>query len=44
MREVQLDAKRERVRFDCILCPVGDGGLIAGTALSPMPAMTCAAR
>ena len=44
MREVQLDAERERVRFDCILCPVGGGGLIAGTALSPMPAMTCAAR
>src|SRR5205807_2290779 len=26
MREVQLDAERERVRFDCILCPVGGGG------------------
>ncbi len=34
MREVQLDAERERVRFDCILCPVGGGGLIAGTALA----------
>jgi len=27
-------AERERVRFDCILCPVGGGGLIAGTALA----------
>jgi threonine dehydratase len=34
MREVQIDAAREGVRFDCILCPVGGGGLIAGTALA----------
>src|SRR5437899_8164830 len=34
MRGVQLDAERERVRFDSILCPVGGGGLIAGTALA----------
>ena len=34
MREVQLDAARAGVRFDCILCPVGGGGLIAGTALA----------
>jgi threonine dehydratase len=34
MREVQLDAERAQVRFDCILCPVGGGGLIAGTALA----------
>jgi threonine dehydratase len=34
MREVQFDAAREGVRFDCILCPVGGGGLIAGTALA----------
>jgi threonine dehydratase len=34
MREVQLDAEREQVRFDCVLCPVGGGGLIAGTALA----------
>jgi len=34
MREVQLDAARDQVRFDCILCPVGGGGLIAGTALA----------
>jgi threonine dehydratase len=34
MREVQLDAAREQVRFDAILCPVGGGGLIAGTALA----------
>jgi threonine dehydratase len=34
MREVQLDAAREHVRFDCVLCPVGGGGLIAGTALA----------
>lgn len=34
MREVQLDAEREQLRFDCVLCPVGGGGLIAGTALA----------
>src|SRR5262249_2558414 len=34
MREVQLDAERAQVRFDAILCPVGGGGLIAGTALA----------
>jgi threonine dehydratase len=34
MRELQLDAEREQVRFDAILCPVGGGGLIAGTALA----------
>jgi threonine dehydratase len=34
MREVHLDAQREGVRFDAILCPVGGGGLIAGTALA----------
>jgi threonine dehydratase len=34
MREVQLDAARESIRFDSILCPVGGGGLIAGTALA----------
>jgi threonine dehydratase len=34
MREVQLDAEQLQVRFDCILCPVGGGGLIAGTALA----------
>jgi len=34
MREVQLDAEREGMRFDAILCPVGGGGLIAGTALA----------
>jgi len=34
MREVQLDAEREQLRFDTILCPVGGGGLIAGTALA----------
>src|SRR5262249_26102009 len=34
MREVQLDATRAQVRFDTILCPVGGGGLIAGTALA----------
>jgi threonine dehydratase len=34
MRELQLDAERDHVRFDAILCPVGGGGLIAGTALA----------
>jgi threonine dehydratase len=34
MREVQLDAERAQLRFDTILCPVGGGGLIAGTALA----------
>jgi threonine dehydratase len=34
MREVHFDAEREGVRFDCVLCPVGGGGLIAGTALA----------
>ena len=34
MREVQLDAQREQLRLDAILCPVGGGGLIAGTALA----------
>ena len=34
MREVQLDGEREGIHFDCILCPVGGGGLIAGTALA----------
>jgi threonine dehydratase len=34
MREVQLDAEREKIHFDAILCPVGGGGLIAGTALA----------
>jgi threonine dehydratase len=34
MREVLIDARREEVAFDAILCPVGGGGLIAGTALT----------
>ena len=34
MREVLVDARRQRLRFDAILCPVGGGGLIAGTALA----------
>lgn len=34
MREVQLDAEREGVEIDVVLCPVGGGGLIAGTALA----------
>jgi threonine dehydratase len=34
MREVQADAARAKVRFDAVLCPVGGGGLIAGTALA----------
>jgi threonine dehydratase len=34
MREVLVDAAREKLRIDAILCPVGGGGLIAGTALA----------
>ncbi|MGH9644820.1 MAG: threonine ammonia-lyase [Terriglobales bacterium] len=34
MREVLVDAEREGIRFDAVLCPVGGGGLIAGTALA----------
>ncbi len=34
MREVLIDASRDRVQIDAILCPVGGGGLIAGTALA----------
>jgi threonine dehydratase len=34
MREVQIDAGRQNLRIDAILCPVGGGGLIAGTALA----------
>jgi threonine dehydratase len=34
MREVLVDARRTRVHIDAILCPVGGGGLIAGTALA----------
>ena len=34
MREVLLDAQREQAQIDAILCPVGGGGLIAGTALA----------
>jgi threonine dehydratase len=34
MREVQVDARRSGVQIDAILCPVGGGGLIAGTALA----------
>ena len=34
MREVLLDAERDHARIDTILCPVGGGGLIAGTALA----------
>lgn len=34
MREVQIDAARQQIRIDAILCPVGGGGLIAGTALA----------
>jgi threonine dehydratase len=34
MREVLIDAEREKLRLDVILCPVGGGGLIAGTALA----------
>ena len=34
MREVLVDARRNGVRLDAILCPVGGGGLIAGTALA----------
>ncbi len=34
LREVLLDAKDSQVHIDAILCPVGGGGLIAGTALT----------
>lgn len=34
MREVLVDARQEGVHLDAILCPVGGGGLIAGTALA----------
>jgi threonine dehydratase len=34
MREVLVDARRTRLRIDAVLCPVGGGGLIAGTALA----------
>ncbi len=34
MREVLLDAQRDDIHIDTILCPVGGGGLIAGTALA----------
>lgn len=34
MREVQIDASRQDLQIDAILCPVGGGGLIAGTALA----------
>jgi threonine dehydratase len=34
MREVLVDARRSRLRIDAVLCPVGGGGLIAGTALA----------
>jgi threonine dehydratase len=34
MREVQIDADRQHLHIDAILCPVGGGGLIAGTALA----------
>ena len=34
MREVQIDAGRQHLHLDAILCPVGGGGLIAGTALA----------
>ncbi len=34
MREVLLDLDREQCATDAILCPVGGGGLIAGTALA----------
>ncbi len=34
MREVLLDLDREQLDIDAILCPVGGGGLIAGTALA----------
>jgi threonine dehydratase len=34
MREVLVDAEREGARINVILCPVGGGGLIAGTALT----------
>jgi threonine dehydratase len=34
MREVQIDADGQKLHLDAILCPVGGGGLIAGTALA----------
>jgi threonine dehydratase len=34
MREVLVDARRTRLHIDAVLCPVGGGGLIAGTALA----------
>ncbi len=34
MREVLVDLDREERSIDAILCPVGGGGLIAGTALA----------
>jgi threonine dehydratase len=34
MREVQIDASQQNLHIDAILCPVGGGGLIAGTALA----------
>lgn len=34
MREVQIDAGQQQLHIDAILCPVGGGGLIAGTALA----------
>jgi threonine dehydratase len=34
MREVQVDARQQQIHIDAILCPVGGGGLIAGTALA----------
>jgi threonine dehydratase len=34
LREVLADAQNNQVHIDAILCPVGGGGLIAGTALT----------
>jgi threonine dehydratase len=34
MREVLVDTGRDQVHVDAVLCPVGGGGLIAGTALA----------
>ena len=34
MREVLVDLDRQQLHVDAILCPVGGGGLIAGTALA----------
>jgi threonine dehydratase len=34
MREVLVDLDRQQLQVDAILCPVGGGGLIAGTALA----------